>query len=181
MEAVLKRYWWMFAVRGGFAVLYGLAAVVMPRLTLGVLIVLFGVFALANGIFAVGTALAARKEYEKWWVLLLEGAAGVIVGIGTIAWPQLTAVLLLFLIAGWAVATGILEILAGLAQPKEVGGDKWVLVLGGVISLLFGIFLFAQPGKGALAILWMIGVFAIVAGVVLITIGFRLKGMKTEE
>ena len=136
---------------------------------------LFGAYSMADGVLGVWTAVAGRKEREHWWVLLLEGLVGIGVGLLTLFAPGVTTLALLFYIAIWAVATGVLEIVAAIRLRKEIEGE-WLLVLGGLVSVGFGVLLMAQPGAGALAVLWLIAAYAVAFGVVLVILSFKARG-----
>ena len=175
MVVVLARNWWALALRGLAAVLFGIMAFAWPGMTLGVLVLLYGAYALVDGVLAIIAAVAGRTSGMPWWALLLEGVMGVTIGILTFAWPGITALVLLYLIAAWAVVTGALEIAAAIRLRKEIRGE-WLLALSGIISVLFGIALVINPVGGALAVVWLIGAYAIAFGVLLIALGFRLRG-----
>jgi uncharacterized membrane protein HdeD (DUF308 family) len=172
---ILSRYWWMTLLRGVIWILFGIVVFVQPAISLVALTVLFGAFALADGIAAIVTAVSGRHEHENWWVLLLVGLAGIGVGLMTFLSPGLTALVLLFYIAAWAIVTGVLEIVAAVRLRKEIEGEFW-LALAGVLSIAFGVMLIARPGAGALSVLWIIASFAIAFGVSLILLAFRVRG-----
>ncbi len=174
MVIVLARNWWALALRGLFAVLLGIMAFAWPGITLGALVLLYGAFVLADGIFAIVAALVGRTQSMPWWALLLEGVTGIAVGLLTFFWPGITALVLLYLIASWALVTGAFEIAAAIRLRKEVHGE-WLLALSGVLSILFGLALVVNPGAGALAVIWLIGAYAIASGVLLIVLGFKLR------
>src|SRR4051812_3658210 len=176
MVMVLARNWWALVLRGLFAVLFGITAFGWPGITLGALVLLYGAYSLVDGVFAVAAALVGRPRGMPWWALLLEGLAGIAVGIMTVAWPGITALVLLYLIAAWAIVTGVLEIVTAIRLRKEIRGE-WILALSGVLSVLFGLALVVNPGAGALAVVWLIGAYAIAFGVLLIALGFRLRGL----
>jgi len=173
---VLARNWWALVLRGLFAVLFGIGAFAWPGLTLGVLVLLFGAYALADGVFAIVASLVGSPRQLPWWALLVEGLIGVAVGIVAFVWPGITALALLYLIAGWAIATGLFQVVAAFRLREEIHGE-WMLALGGVLSVLFGLALVVSPGAGALALVWMIGAYAIAFGILLIALGFRLHGL----
>jgi uncharacterized membrane protein HdeD (DUF308 family) len=164
---VSRNYWWLMGIRGILAVLFGLAAIVWPRLTLFVLVILFGAYALVNGVIAVIVSLQESRNFRHWWVLLLEGLAGIAVGVLTFIWPAITALALLYLIAAWAIVTGVFEIAAAFSGWLPLAME-WTLALAGVLSVLFGVLLAILPGVGLLSLVWLIGLYAIVFGVVLI-------------
>jgi uncharacterized membrane protein HdeD (DUF308 family) len=174
LSRLLSRYWWVLLIRGIIAVLFGVLAYVRPGITLTALVLLFGAYAFADGILAVIAAIAGRKEREHWWVLLLEGLVGIAVGVMTLAAPGLTAVALLFYIAAWAILTGVLEIIAAIRLRKEIEGE-WLLILGGLASVLFGFLLLARPAAGALTVIWLIAGYAVVFGIVLIVLSFKAR------
>ena len=161
-------------MRGLIAVLFGILTFIYPGISLTALVYLFGAYALVDGLFTIISAFNAPKGYRHWWVLLLGGVLGTIAGVLSFILPGITALVLLYLIAAWAIVTGIFEIAAAIRLRKEITGE-WLLALGGVLSVLFGILLIAFPSTGALAVLWLIGAYAIVFGVLLIVLGFRLR------
>jgi uncharacterized membrane protein HdeD (DUF308 family) len=179
MLSALTRHWWIFLVRGALAILFGLGAFFWPGITLAALVVLFGAFAFADGFMTLVAAIQGRNVIRHWWLYLLEGLAGIGAGVLTFFWPGITAVVLLAFIAAWAIITGILEIAAAIRLRKEIEGE-WALGLSGVLSILFGLILMARPGAGALAVVWIIGAYAIAFGVVMILLSFRLRGLSKE-
>jgi uncharacterized membrane protein HdeD (DUF308 family) len=179
MIVVLARNWWMMALRGLFAILFGLAAFAWPGITLGALVLLFGAYALADGIFAVISAVAVPPLGVAWWDLLVEGLLGIGTGVLTLAWPSITALVLLYLIAAWAVMTGIFEIAAAIRLRREIRGE-WALALSGVLSVLLGVALVAAPGAGALAMIWLIGAYAVAFGALLLALAFNLRRRSRE-
>jgi uncharacterized membrane protein HdeD (DUF308 family) len=174
MALILARNWWALLLRGIAGVLFGVLAFVWPGLTLAVLVFMFGAYALVDGVFAVVAAVNAPRGFERWWVLLLEGIVGIIVGVLTFFWPMMTAFALLYFIAAWAVITGVLEIVAAIRLRRAVSGE-WLLVVGGVLSILFGLALMIAPAAGALAVVWLIGIYAFVFGLLLIILSLRLR------
>lgn len=174
----LARFWWVFVLRGVLAVLFGIACFVAPGITLGVLVLFYGAYSLADGILASVAAFARRRPGASFpWMVLLIGLAGIAAGVITFMYPGLTALLLLYFIAAWHIVRGLSEIVVAIQLRKEIQGEGW-LIAGGVLSVLFGLLLFARPGTGALAVLWMIGFFALLFGMILIVLGFRLKAFK---
>lgn len=171
---VSRHYWWLMAIRGLLAVLFGLAAIVRPRLTLFVLVILFGAYALVDGVVAVIVSFQERKNVRQWWVVLLGGIAGIIAGVLTFVWPAITALVLLYLIAAWAIVTGIVEIAAAFSRRLPIA-HEWTLVLAGILSVLFGVLLAILPGVGLLSLVWLIGIYALAFGVVLIIRAFQFR------
>jgi uncharacterized membrane protein HdeD (DUF308 family) len=180
MVIVLARNWWALVLRGLFAVLFGIIALAWPGITLGALVLLYGAYALAAGVFAIASIMAGRTWGRPWWSLLVEGLVGIAVGIMTFAWPGITALVLLYLIAAWAFVTGIFEIVAAIRLREEIRGE-WLLALSGILSILFGLALVVYPGAGALAVVWLIGAYAIAFGALLIALGFRLRSWSRRE
>jgi uncharacterized membrane protein HdeD (DUF308 family) len=172
MLHTLVRNWWALALRGLLAVLFGLLTFFVPGITLVTLVVLFGAYALVDGIFNV---IAFFRVLSHHWALLIEGLIGIIAGILTFAWPAITAIALLYLIAFWAIFTGIFEIVAGIRLRNAIAGE-WLLLGIGVLSLLFGILILFAPVVGALAIVLWIGAYAFVFGLFLLILAFRLRG-----
>jgi len=175
MLGILARNWWALALRGVFAIIFGVMAWIWPDLTVRALVLLFGAYALVDGVFAIAAA-ATGAGGSRWWVLVLEGLLGIAVGLMTIFWPGLTALALLFFIASWAIVTGVFEIVAAYQLRREIEGE-WLLALGGLASIIFGLILFIFPGDGALALIWLIGAYAIFFGVLLIVLALRVRGM----
>jgi uncharacterized membrane protein HdeD (DUF308 family) len=172
MLHTLTANWWALALRGLVAVLFGLLTFFLPGITLVTLVLLFGAYALADGVFNV---IAFFRVASHQWALLIEGVVGIIAGVLTFAWPAITAIVLLYLIAFWAILTGVFEILAGIRLRKTIA-NEWLLLLMGVLSLLFGLLILFAPGTGALAIVLWIGAYALVFGIFLLALAFRLRG-----
>ena len=179
MEGALKHGWWALLVRGVAAIIFGTLCFAMPGMTIRLLIWLFGAFALVDGIFGLIAYFQAKKAGEDYGGLLFEALVGTTVGLVVFFWPGLTAVVLLYFIGGWAIVTGIFEIVAAIKLRKVIKGEFW-MILGGIASVLFGIILFSRPGVGALAVIWIIGVYAIVFGIVLIGLAFVAKKLGKE-
>jgi uncharacterized membrane protein HdeD (DUF308 family) len=177
MIATMARNWWLLAIRGVAAILFGIAAWLWPGLTLTVLVLLFGAYALIDGISAIVAGFTARKEQERWWMMILVGLAGIIVGILTFIWPGKTALILLYFIAAWAILSGIFQVAAAIRLRHEIEGE-WMLIVAGIASVLFGLLLFLFPGAGALTVTWMIGIYAVIFGILMLVLAFRLRGLK---
>jgi uncharacterized membrane protein HdeD (DUF308 family) len=177
MIVELARYWWIFALRGVAAILFGIAAFLWPGITVTVLVLLFGAYVLVDGIFNLIAGIQARGERERWWVMILLGLAGIALGVLTFLWPDVTALVLLYFIAAWAIVTGVLEIAAAIRLRKEIEGE-WLMALAGIASVIFGILLMVLPGPGAIALIWLIAAYAIVVGVLLLVLAFRLRSWR---
>jgi uncharacterized membrane protein HdeD (DUF308 family) len=174
MVITLSRNWWALALRGVFDVLFGVVAFAYPGITLAVLVLFYGAFALVGGIFAVVAAVVGRTHGWPWWSLLVEGLFGIAVGVITFLWPGITELALVYMIALLALVTGVFEVIAAIRLRKEIQGE-WLLGAAGVLSILLAIALIVRPATGALAIMWTIGAYAIAFGVFWIVLGFRLR------
>ena len=175
----LARNWWALVIRGIAAILFGVLAFVWPGLTVLALVILFAAFAAVDGVFALVAAWRAAEGRRQWWPLALEGVAGIGVAVLTAVWPDATAFALLFLIAAWALATGVLEIWAAVRLRKVIEGE-WLLALVGVASIVFAVLIVIFPGEGAVGIVWAIGTYAVVFGVLLISLGLRLRALRNR-
>ncbi len=171
---IFLRKWWVLLLRGLVAIAFGALIWFQPGISLIMLVLLFGAYAMVDGILGVWTAIAGRKGHEHWVVLLIWGLLGVGIGVLTFVVPGLTALALLFYIAIWAVATGVLEIVAAIYLRKEIKGEWW-LILAGLASVVFGVLLIVQPAAGALAVLWLIGTYAIIFGILLVMLAFKVR------
>jgi uncharacterized membrane protein HdeD (DUF308 family) len=170
----LTRNWWVVLIRGVAGVLFGIATFIAPVVSLAVLVLVFGAYALVDGVLAVVTAVRRRDVSARWWMLLLEGLVGIAAGIVTLVWPGITALALLYVIAAWALLTGVFEIAAAIRLRKIITGE-WLLVLSGIASIGLGILLMIFPGPGALVMVIWIGAYAFVFGILLIALSFRLR------
>ena len=175
MVEALARNWWVVALRGLAAIVFGVLTILNPAMSLAVLILFFGAYALADGVFTVIASVMRRRNEPRWVALLVSGILGILIGVVTFLMPGVTALVLLYIIATWAVIRGIIEIAVAIKLRKEIQGEFW-LILAGALSVVFGGLLLAFPGTGALAVVMWIGAFAIVFGIVLMGLAFRLKG-----
>jgi uncharacterized membrane protein HdeD (DUF308 family) len=168
-------HWWALALRGVFSILFGLAALVRPGIALGALILLFGAYALVNGAFAIVGVFGGTRRGTPRWVLLLEGIVGILAGLFTLMYPGLTALALLYLVAAWAIVTGLAQIATAIRLRQEIRGE-WALILGGILSVLFGLLLAVLPGVGILSLIWLIGAYAVAFGVLMLITAFMVRG-----
>jgi uncharacterized membrane protein HdeD (DUF308 family) len=172
---VLVNNWWAFVIRGIAAIIFGILALILPGMALVTLILLWGIYALADGVFnLIGAFRRDAATQQSWWALLIEGIISIGAGIAAFVYPGLTALVLLYIIAAWALVTGVMELVAAARLRKQISGE-WILVLTGIVSVLFGILLFVFPGAGALAVVLWIGVYAVVFGALLVSLGLRLR------
>ena len=174
MVTIFAINWWTLALRGVAAVLFGILAFVLPLVTLTALAFLFAAYAFLDGVLNIVAAVKGVQRSERWWVLLLEGIAGIAAGVITVAWPGITVLVLLYLVAAWAVVTGILEIMAAIRLRRYITGE-WLLALTGIASVLFGLLLAIVPSAGALVIAWWIGAYVLVFGILMLALAFRLR------
>jgi uncharacterized membrane protein HdeD (DUF308 family) len=166
--------WWVLVIRGVIGVAFGLLAFFDPAVTLAVLVAFFGAYALVDGLFAIMFAVRASREKVPLWPLVLEGIAGILIGIAAFLAPLLTAVALETLVAIWAFITGIFELVAAF-RLRRVIAREWILALTGALSILAGIALLIWPVAGVGAIVLIIGAYALAFGVLLIFLGFRVR------
>jgi uncharacterized membrane protein HdeD (DUF308 family) len=167
----------MLVARGVLAFLFGIAALTLPIATAAALVLVFGVVAFADGAFAIASAIAGRHVTSDSWILLLHGAFGIGIGLFAFFNPAITAVALLMYVAAWAIVGGVLQVVAAVKLRHEVSGE-WLLMLGGILSVAFGIALISRPGAGALALLWLIGTYALIWGVMLMIGGFDVRRLR---
>jgi uncharacterized membrane protein HdeD (DUF308 family) len=170
LHALAKR-WWLILLRGVVAIVFGILAFAWPGLTLLTLVLLYGAFAFADGLIALATAVTGRGSAPTWWLVPV-GILGIAAGILSFMFPGMTALILILLIGAWAIAHGIIEIAAAMQLRKEIRND-WLLVLAGVLSVAFGFLVIAVPGAGALGLVWAIGAYSILFGILLV--GFSLQ------
>jgi uncharacterized membrane protein HdeD (DUF308 family) len=169
--------WWLVALRGLVAVLFGVLALVWPGVTMITLVWLFGAFALVNGILSLIFAAKAPRGYPRMGSLILGGLLGILAGLLAFVMPAITGLGLLLLIAAWAIVTGIMELIAAIRLRKIIT-NEWLLVLTGVLSIVFGVLLILMPAAGALALVWWIGIWALVFGILLMVVAFRMRHWK---
>ena len=167
----LARHWSSLAIRGVCALAFGILSFMWPGLSLATLVLLWGAYALIDGVFAL---LAGFKG--KVGMLIFTGIVGILAGIATFMYPGMTALILLYFIAAWAIVTGLIAIFLAIKLRKELTGE-WLLILAGVLSAAFGVLLFARPGAGALAVIYTIAGYAVVFGILLLMLAFKLKGL----
>jgi uncharacterized membrane protein HdeD (DUF308 family) len=169
MYGDLSVHWWAIAIRGLLGVVLGIVAFAFPGITLTVLVALFAAWLVVDGIFALLAGARSRS-----WLVVAEGVIGVLVGIVAVLFPAITAFALLLLAAGWAIVTGILEIVTAVGMRRVIQNEFW-LGLAGVASIVFGILLVANPRAGLLVLTWLIGAYALVWGVIQLALAFRLR------
>ena len=169
MVRTLAQHWWVLLLRGLLAILFGVLTFARPAITIVILVAFWGAYALVDGIFEVIAGIRA-----KWGSLVFLGILGIAAGIATFLWPGITALVLLYIIAFWAIVAGVMQIAAAIRLRREVTGE-WLWILSGVCTVILGALLIARPGAGAVSLVWLIASFAIAWGVLLVILSFRLK------
>lgn len=173
MLHALAKNWWLILLRGLAAIAFGVIAFIFPPIAIASLVILYGAYAFVDGIVALAAAFSGEAKDQRWWLAAI-GLLGIGVGILTFVMPDVVAGALLFFIAFWSIAIGVMQIIGAIRLRNEIDNEWW-LGLGGLLSVLLGIFILASPGAGALGLIWAIAGFAIVYGVTLVMLSFRLK------
>ena len=176
----LARDWWVVALRGVAALIFGVIALVSPGSTFEVLVLLFGAYALVDGLFAFTAGLWAAGTERRWWPMLLVGIVGILTGVLTFAQPAVVAVALVAIIGAWAILTGVLEIVVAVSLRKLIS-NEWLLAVGGLASVVFGVLVIASPGAGAVTLVLLFGAYAIVYGTMLVGLSFRLRVLHNDR
>ena len=177
--AVLGKNWWILLLRGIAAVIFGCLAFFWPGITLVVLVMLYGAYAFVDGVLAISAAITRRGGRAPGWLMVI-GVLGIVAGVATIFWPAITALALLTVIGVWSILHGLFEIFGAIRLRREIEGE-WLLILSGVLSVLFGLLVLAQPGAGALALVWMIGAYAVAFGALLIAFSLRMRALQPRR
>jgi uncharacterized membrane protein HdeD (DUF308 family) len=177
MPFLLARNWWTLVIRGIIAIIFGILTFVWPAMTLAVLVLLFGAYAFVDGAMNLIGIFRRSSQQERWWALLLEGLVGIAAGLVTFFWPAITALALVYVIAAWALLTGIFEIIAAVRLRQELSGES-LLIFSGILSVILAVVFAAMPLLGALSITFAIGTYAIIFGVLMVSLGFRLRSFE---
>lgn len=178
-NAVLADNWWALALRGLFAILFGIVAFAQPGAAMLALVIVFGAYSVADGIFNIILAVRGARGRDRWLLLLINGVLGIVIGIGAVIWPGITVLAFVFLVGAWALLSG--GLMLGAAVGLKGSHGRWLLVFGAIISLIYGVLLFASPLIGALVLTWWVGAHALVFGVTLILLAFRLRKHRGER
>ncbi|HML08688.1 MAG TPA: HdeD family acid-resistance protein [Xanthobacteraceae bacterium] len=173
MIAVLAQNWWAIGIRGVLGILFGLIALFLPGATMLSLVLVFAAYAFVDGVFGIVSAVRAAREHERWGYLLLEGLVDIAAAAVAVLWPGITVVVFVFLVAFWAIFTGILE-LAAAFRLEFIDGRGW-LIFGGIVSVLYGAVLIVAPMIGAVVLTWWLGAYALIFGVALVVLAFKLR------
>ena len=175
MLNALTTNWWAWLIRGILAIIFGVIAFTQPTTTALALVYVFGIYAIAEGILNIWAALSGKADSRFWYIIW--GLISIIAGIIAFANPILTGLTLVIVIGAWAIVTGIFEIIAGIKLRDEIEGEFW-LILGGILSVIFGILIWRNVAVGALTIVWLIGIYAILLGITLVALSFKVKGIQ---
>jgi uncharacterized membrane protein HdeD (DUF308 family) len=178
MAHLLAQNWWAFALRGTLAIAFGLVVFAFPRAALLSFVLLFAGYAIADGLFAMMAAVRAAGAGGRWGLYALEGAVGPVVGITALAWPRLTVLIFLTLVAAWALLIGCLMLTAAIRAGAHHG--RWFLALGGLMSIAYGALMILAPKLGALVLTWWLGAYAMVFGITLLALAFRLRARHVD-
>jgi uncharacterized membrane protein HdeD (DUF308 family) len=174
MLSALSENWWALVLRGLLAMLFGFAALFLQLDTLEAVGRLFGAYAITEGVLVVLTGILGTRYTG---VLIAEGASGIVAGLVALAWPSITALVLLCVVAIWAILSGVAEMIAAVSLRREFEGE-WVLFLVGVLSVILGAAMAVLPGVGLLSLVWLVGLYALAVGVALIVLAFRVRSAR---
>jgi uncharacterized membrane protein HdeD (DUF308 family) len=178
-NAVLADNWWAVALRGLFAILFGIIAFAMPGAAMLALALIFGAYSIADGLFNIVLAVRGARKHERWGLLLVNGLLGILIGVIAAIWPGITVLAFVFMVGAWALLSG--GLMFGAALGMKISHGRWWLVFGAIISMIYGLLLFASPLIGALVLTWWVGAYALVFGVTLIVLAFRLRRHRGER
>jgi uncharacterized membrane protein HdeD (DUF308 family) len=178
-NAVLADNWWALALRGLFSILFGIVAFALPGAAMLALVLVFGAYSIADGLFNIVLAVRGARAHERWVLLLINGLLGIVIGIVAAIWPGITVLAFVFMVGAWALLSS--GLMLGAAVSLKISHGRWLLVFGAIISLLYGLLLFASPLIGALVLTWWVGAHALVFGVTLILLAFRLRKHRGER
>lgn len=176
---LLSRNWWLIFVRGLCGILFGLVALAWPGVTLLVLVTMYGIYAAMDGGLAIAAAIRGGTIVPRWWLAMI-GVISLLAAVVTFTWPNLTILILTTVIGVWGIARGLFEIVGAIQLRKVIVGE-WVLILHGLMSIVFGFFLVLRPGEGAIALIWVIALYAITVGLLLVVLSFRLKRLTPTD
>jgi uncharacterized membrane protein HdeD (DUF308 family) len=179
LSQVLAERWWAVGLRGILAIIFGLLCLLTPGIAIGALVLLFAAYMLVDGVFAIVSGIRAARSGERWGLLILEGVVDLAAGAIAVIWPAITLVALVWIVAIWAIVSGALMLAAAFALNRDYG--RWLLALGGIASLVFGILLILEPLIGAVVLTLWIGAYAVVFGLLLLVLGFQLHSKREAQ
>jgi uncharacterized membrane protein HdeD (DUF308 family) len=178
MLDVMTRNWWMLALRGVFAIIFGILILISPPAAVATFVVLFAIYAIVDGVLGIWSVLSGETSTHRW-LHIIEGIIGILAGIFAFAYPGMTAIIMLYIIAAWSILTGAIQVWTAIELRKQIEGEFW-LGLSGVLSIIFGILLILFPGTGILTVLLLVSIYSIVFGAMLLMLGFKLRGMRDQ-
>jgi uncharacterized membrane protein HdeD (DUF308 family) len=173
LEAVSK-YWWVMLLRGLLAIVFGVTAILWPGLTLFWLILVFGIYVIVDGVLEIWSGIQNRNRHDRWWTEILIGLVGIVAGFLVIVLPDVTAMVLIYFIAAWMIISGVMGIIYAIRVRNEIS-NEWFIIVSGVLSVIVGLYFLAFPGDGALSLVWVIGIYAILFGAMLVAFAFRAR------
>lgn len=173
VKSALHRSWWLLLLRGIAAVAFGVLTFVWPQISLLTLIMVYGVYALIDGVLSLIAAIRGGGFVPRWW-LALGGVVSILAAVVAFAWPGLTALVLVYLIGFWSILRGVLEIIGAIRLRNKIA-NEWTLGVAGALSVIFGLILVFMPGAGALGLLWLIAAWAVLFGLLLIWVAFKVR------
>jgi uncharacterized membrane protein HdeD (DUF308 family) len=179
MSAALAKNWWAIALRGLLAIIFGLIALFVPAATMLSLVLLFSAYMLLDGVFAIVAAVRAARKHERWGLLVFQGVIDIVAGVVAFLWPGITVIAFVLLVAAWALVSG--GLMLGAAFRLKIDHGRWWLALGGIASLIYGALLIVAPLIGALVMTWWLGAYAVVFGVALLVLAFKLRSRRDDR
>jgi uncharacterized membrane protein HdeD (DUF308 family) len=178
MSAALAQNWWAIALRGVLAIVFGLIALFVPAATMLSLVLLFAAYMLVDGVLAIVAAVRAARQRERWGLLVLEGVVDIIAGVVAFLWPGITVIAFVLIVAAWAIVSG--GLMLGAAIRLKIDHGRWWLAFGGIVSLIYGALLIVAPLIGALVMTWWLGAYALVFGIALLVLAFKLRARRHD-
>jgi uncharacterized membrane protein HdeD (DUF308 family) len=172
--------WWALGLRALAAILLGVIALALPGPTLAAIVIVFGIYAITDGVLAIIAAIRGIRRKERWGAMLFEGIIGIVAGVIALVWPGIGALALTYLVAGWALATGAFEIAAAIRLRKIMTGE-WLLMIAGILSIVLAVLVAAFPGVGALTLVWWLGAYALAYGVISLVLALRVRSWTTAN
>ena len=179
MLPIITQYWWVLVLRGIISLVFGALALVFPGVTIAFAAIFFAAYLMLDGILAIAAGIRAAEAHRRWWPFLLDGLVSLIAGILAFAWPDVTIVIMVALVAVWAIVSGLLMVMPALRLPRG-SGRGWLLFSGGV-SVLLGLVILIQPATGLFYIVLSIGIYAIAFGAGLVALGFHVRRLHASR